>query len=72
LPHIDLPEVLLEFAGWAGFLTKFTHVSEGAARADDLDASICAVLPAEACNTGLEPAIRPGTRALTRTRLLRR
>jgi len=69
VPHIDLPELLLEVAGWTGFLTEFTHVSEGAARADDLDVSICAVLLAEACNIGLEPVTRPSMPALTRARL---
>jgi TnpA family transposase len=69
LPRIDLPELLLEVAGWTGFLTEFTHVSEGAARAEDLDVSVCAVLLAEACNIGLEPVTRPSVPALTRARL---
>jgi hypothetical protein len=69
LPRVDLPDVLLEVAGWTGFLNEFTHVSEGAARADDLGVSICAVLVAEACNIGLEPVVRAGTPALTRGRL---
>jgi len=69
LPRVDLPDVLLEVAGWTGLLTEFTHVSEGAARADDLGLSICAVLIAEACNIGLEPVTRAGTPALTRGRL---
>ncbi len=33
LPRVDLPDVLLEVAGWTGFLSEFTHVSEGVARA---------------------------------------
>jgi len=61
--------VLLEVAGWTGFLTEFTHVSEGTARAEDLGVSICAVLVAAACNTGLEPVVQPGSPALTRGRL---
>lgn len=69
LPRVDLPDVLLEVAGWTGFLSEFTHVSEGVARAEDLDVSICAVLVAEACNIGLEPVVRAGTPALTRARL---
>jgi hypothetical protein len=36
LPRVDLPDVLLEVAGWTGFLTEFAHVSEGTARAEDL------------------------------------
>jgi len=65
----DLPDVLLEVAGWTGFLTEFTHVSEGTARAEDLGVSLCAVLGAEACNIGLEPVVQPGSPALTRGRL---
>jgi len=62
LPRVDLPDVLLEVAGWTGFLTEFTHVSEGAARAEDLGVSICAVLVVEACNIGLEPVVQPTAR----------
>lgn len=69
LPRVDLPDVLLEVAGWTGFLTEFTHVSEGAARAEGLGVSLCAVLVAEACNIGLEPVVQPGSPALTRGRL---
>jgi len=69
LPSVDLPDVLLEVAGWTGFLTEFTHVSEGTARAEDLGVSICAVLVAEACNIGLEPVVQPGVPALSRSRL---
>jgi len=69
LPRVDLPDVLLEVAGWTGFLTEFTHVSEGSARAEDLGVSICAVLVAEACNIGLEPVVQPGVPSLSRSRL---
>ena len=69
LPRIDLPDVLLEVAGWTGFLHEFTHVSEGAARAEDLGVSICAVLFAEACNIGLEPVVQANNPALSRARL---
>jgi len=69
LPRVDLPDVLLEVAGWTGFLNEFTHVSEGPARATDLGVSICAVLVAEACNIGLEPVVQPGIPALSRSRL---
>ncbi len=61
--------MLLEVAGWTGFLNEFTHVSEGTARAADLGVSICAVLVAEACNIGLEPVVQPGNPALSRGRL---
>jgi len=69
LPRVDLPDVLLEVAGWTGFLGEFTHVSEGAARAEDLGVSICAVLVAEACNIGLEPVVQASNPALSRARL---
>jgi len=69
LPRVDLPDVLLEVAGWTGFLREFTHMSEGAARAEDLGVSVCALLVAEACNIGLEPVVQPGNPALTRGRL---
>ena len=69
LPRVDLPDVLLEVAGWTGFLTEFTRVSEGTSRAEDLAVGICAVLVAEACNIGLEPVVQAGNSALSRPRL---
>jgi TnpA family transposase len=51
------------------FAAGFTHASEGGARAGDVSTSICAVLLAEACNTGFEPLIRLDTPALRRSRL---
>jgi TnpA family transposase len=69
LPRVDLTEVLLEVLAWTGFAGEFRHVSEGDARVDDLDLSLCAVLLAEACNIGLEPLVRPDVPALTRGRL---
>ena len=69
LPRVDLPEVLLEVAGWSGFLGEFTHISEGSARAADLGVSICATLVAQACNIGLEPVVQPREAALSRARL---
>jgi hypothetical protein len=55
LPRVDLPEILLEIASRTGFTDAFTHLTERNARAADLNTSLCAVLLAEACNTGLEP-----------------
>ncbi len=69
LPRVDLPEVLLEIHARTGFAHEFTHLSEGAARAEDLPISLCAVLLAEACNIGLEPVVRSDVVALTRGRL---
>lgn len=69
LPHVDLPEVLLELHARTGFAHEFTHISEGAARVADLPISLCAVLLAEACNFGLDPVVRSDIPALTRSRL---
>ena len=68
-PRVDLPELLLEIDARTGFAGAFTHVSEGDARARDLATTLCAVLLAEACNTGLEPLVRPDVPALRRSRL---
>lgn len=69
LPRVDLPELLLEMHARTGFAQEFTHISEGAARVEDLPISLCAVLLAEACNIGLEPVVRADVPALTRGRL---
>jgi TnpA family transposase len=69
LPRVDLPELILEIAARTGFTEAFTHISERTARAADLHISLCAVLMAEACNTGLEPLIRGDMPALKRDRL---
>jgi TnpA family transposase len=69
LPRVDLPELLLEMHARTGFAGRFTHASEGGARAGDVATSICAVLLAEACNTGFEPLIRRDNPALRRSRL---
>lgn len=69
LPRVDLPELLLEIDSRTGFAGAFTHASEAEARARDLPTTLCAVLLAEACNTGLEPLVRPDMAALRRSRL---
>jgi len=69
LPRVDLPELLLEIAARTEFTAAFTHLSERTARAADLQVSLCAVVMAEACNTGLEPLIRDDAPALKRDRL---
>lgn len=69
LPRVDLPELILEIAARTRFTDVFTHLSERTARAADLHVSVCAVLMAEACNTGLEPLIRGDAPALKRDRL---
>ena len=70
LPTVDLPELILEIAARTGFTEAFTHVSERSARAADLNISLCAMLMAEACNTGPEPFIRGDVPALRRDRLV--
>jgi TnpA family transposase len=69
MPRVDLPELLLEMHARTRFAAGFTHASEGGARAGDVATSLCAVLIAEACNTGFEPLIRLDTPALRRSRL---
>ncbi len=69
LPEVDLPEILLEISARTGFTDAFTHITEGDARAQNLNTSLCAVLLAEACNTGPEPLVRHDVLALRRDRL---
>lgn len=70
LPRVDLPEILLEIATRVKFTDFFVHITERTSRAEELTTSLCAVLLAEACNTGIEPLIRNDTKALKRDRLL--
>jgi hypothetical protein len=70
LPRVDITDAILEIHGWTGFAHEFTHISESNARVHDLELSNCAVLVAEACNTGLEPFVSPDVPALTYGRLL--
>jgi len=65
-----LPEVQLEIDARTGFTTALTHISARGARVNDLGVSRCAVLLAEACNSGLAPLIRPDVPALTCNRLV--
>ncbi len=69
LPRLDLPEIVMEIAARTGFAEVFTHLTERTARVADLATSVCAVLTAEACNTGPEPFIRYDNPALRRDRL---
>lgn len=70
MPQVDLTEILLEITARTGLADAFTHVSERTARAIDLDISLCAVMLAEACNTGIEPLVCADFVALRRDRLL--
>ena len=69
LPRVDLPEILLEIAARAKFSESFTHITERMTRADGLTTSLCAVLLAEACNTGIEPLVCDDNHQLKRDRL---
>ncbi|SMD12266.1 Tn3 family transposase [Rhizobium sp. RU36D] len=69
LPRLDLPELIMEMHARTGFADLFTHASEGGTRAGDVATSICAVLVAEATNTGFEPLVRLDSPALRRSRL---
>ncbi len=69
LPRVDLPEILLEIAARTKFSESFTHVTERTSRANDLTISLCAVLLAEACNTGIEPLVCDDLHPLKRDRL---
>ena len=69
LPKLDLPELILEMHARTGFADLFTHAGEGGSRAEDIATSVCAVLVAEATNTGFEPLVRLDAPALRRSRL---
>ncbi len=69
LPRVDLPEILLEIAARTRFTEAFTPLTERTARVEDLATSVCAVLLAEACNTGPGPLVRQDIPALKRDRL---
>lgn len=69
LPRVDLPEILLEIAAQTKFSESFTHITERTSRTEDLTTSLCAVLLAEACNTGIEPLICDDIHPLKRDRL---
>jgi hypothetical protein len=69
LPRAELPEILLEIAARTEFSNEFTHISERDSRASELVTSICAVLVAQACNTGTGPLERNDVPALRRSRL---
>jgi hypothetical protein len=66
LPPVDPPEIILEIAARTGFAAAFTHISERASRAGDLELSLCAVLLGEACNIGIEPLTRADAPAAPR------
>jgi len=70
MPLVDLPEIILEIAARTGFTSAFTHVAESQSRASELTTSLCAVLLAQACNTGFEPFTSQEVASLRRDRLV--
>ncbi len=70
LPQVDLPDILLEMVARTKLTDEFTHISETKTRIDDFDVSLCAVLLAGACNTGIEPMVNEAVPALKLDRLL--
>lgn len=69
MPLVDLPDLVMEIAKITKFTADFTHISEGQARVDNLELSLCAVLVAEACNVGLGAVANAENPALTLDRL---
>jgi TnpA family transposase len=69
MPLVDLPEIILEIAARTEFTGAFTHVAESKSRASELTTSLCAVLLAQACNTGFEPFTNQEIPSLRRDRL---
>jgi Tn3 transposase DDE domain len=65
----DIPIDRCWIAARTGFSNEFTHISERDSRASELVTSICAVLVAQACNTGTGPLERNDVPALRRSRL---
>ncbi|WP_440107909.1 Tn3 family transposase, partial [Streptosporangium sp. H16] len=70
LPHVELPEAILEVMSWVPELAEaFTAVSGGRSRLKDLPVSIAACLAAHSLNVGYRPIAKKGVEALERSRL---
>ncbi|MCX4596498.1 Tn3 family transposase [Streptomyces sp. NBC_01549] len=69
LPKVDYPELLLEVHARTGMFDPFEHIGGKVARPADLDLTLTALLVSKSTNIGLEPVIKPGEKALTRSRL---
>jgi hypothetical protein len=69
MPRLDLPDLLMEVAARTGFPGALTHYSGAGSALEGFEASVCALLVAEACNIGLPPVVKPGVPALTLGRL---
>lgn len=69
MPKGGIPDILLEVMRSTGFPKAFTHLNEQPPDVKDFEASLCAVLIAQACNIGFEPLVRDDHPALRQTRL---
>lgn len=69
LPRIDYPELLLEVHARTGMFDCFEHIGGKVARPEDLDLTLTALLVHKSTNIGLEPVIKPDSKALSRSRL---
>lgn len=69
MPKVDYPELLLEVHARTGMFDCFEHIGGKVARAADLDLTLTALLVHKSTNIGMEPVIKPGEKALTRSRL---
>ncbi|GGV57568.1 transposase [Streptomyces spectabilis] len=69
LPKVDYPELLLEVHARTGMFDCFEHIGGKAVRADDLDLTLTALLVHKSTNIGMEPVVKPGEKALPRSRL---
>lgn len=69
MPKGGIPDILLEGMRRTGFARAFTHLSDRPTQIDGFEASLCAVLVAQACNIGFEPLVRDDHPALRQSRL---
>jgi len=67
---VELPEILLEIEARTGVTEELRYLSDREVQAADLPTSVCAVLIAEACKTGLSPLVRREVAALRWLRLV--
>jgi Tn3 transposase DDE domain len=70
LPRVDLPELFLESIARPGFATAFPPGRARTAHVDHFAVRLCAVLLAEACNSGREPLVCQDVPALQRARVV--
>lgn len=53
LPEVDLPELLIEVDGWAGFTSQLTPLSRNRSRSSEMPGVLYAAIIAQATNLGL-------------------